>query len=584
MNNSKDRVTDRIYKGYFVPLIISAIGLAASNIVDSLVVGRHMGDAGLAALGLAAPLYMLFAVFYATFGIGGSILCTEEIGNGRKEQAVKRFRIMMELSIIIGLIFTILGFVAIKPVLFLLGTTPADGEIYQYTYQYVRALLITSPVFFINQPMYIFIRNDDDPGLAVAGYFVGNILDVCLCVLFVVGLEWGVQGSIYSTLIGQSVACVIYIFHFISKEHNLSVGLAGLDFNIIKESSVLGFASTSQYISQFLFIMLTNHIVGSKMPGYGVAVFNVVVNVSYIVLIFFNASCDALQPIGATFYGERNANGVKRIRALAVKSGMAGGCVLLAITIIFAKQVALMFGLQNEQAVYMGTVAIRIYCISAAAAGLNMIMAAYYQSIGREKLTYLINTLRCFALLIANMLICSAFANIWFWLFYPLTEVVTFIVMYVLRNKKVFASKVTMPAKDEIMVFEIHNEADLTPMYAGVEEFCEKHDAPIKKSMYISNTVEEVCCSIINNASDEDKDKLTIVVTISVEVGTEDFRLCIRDNALKFNPFDMKTAKISADDDDDDILAGLGIMMVKSKAKDFYYNRMQVFNTMIVVV
>lgn len=60
--------------------------------------------------------------------------------------------------------------------------------------------------------------------------------------------------------------------------------------------------------------------------------------------------------------------------------------------------------------------------------------------------------------------------------------------------------------------------------------------------------------------------------------------MCIRDNALAFNPFEMDTKKVELSDDDDDELASLGIMMAKSKAKEFYYRRYQNYNTLAIRV
>ena len=55
----------------------------------------------------------------------------------------------------------------------------------------------------------------------------------------------------------------------------------------------------------------------------------------------------------------------------------------------------------------------------------------------------------------------------------------------------------------------------------------------------------------------------------------------LRDNAVDFNPFDMKTGQ---DYDDAENLASLGIQMVKSKAKRFFYRRYAGFNTLTVEV
>ena len=56
----------------------------------------------------------------------------------------------------------------------------------------------------------------------------------------------------------------------------------------------------------------------------------------------------------------------------------------------------------------------------------------------------------------------------------------------------------------------------------------------------------------------------------------------VRDDATKFNPFEMDTDSISLDDDTG--LDAIGVKMIKSKAKEFFYRRYAGFNTLVVRV
>ena len=93
--------------------------------------------------------------------------------------------------------------------------------------------------------------------------------------------------------------------------------------------------------------------------------------------------------------------------------------------------------------------------------------------------------------------------------------------------------------------------------------------------------VEEICGAIVNNAFCDTEDIYLQITLIAYESGL--FELHIRDNASTFNPFEMKSKTISIEDSDEE-LDGLGVMMVKKKAKTFYYRRYQGFNTLTVCV
>ena len=57
----------------------------------------------------------------------------------------------------------------------------------------------------------------------------------------------------------------------------------------------------------------------------------------------------------------------------------------------------------------------------------------------------------------------------------------------------------------------------------------------------------------------------------------------IRNSAPYFNPLDMRMGKMSKDMQED-LLASLGVMLVRRQAKDFHYRNYQGFNVMTLVL
>lgn len=92
-------------------------------------------------------------------------------------------------------------------------------------------------------------------------------------------------------------------------------------------------------------------------------------------------------------------------------------------------------------------------------------------------------------------------------------------------------------------------------------------------------SVEEVCQAIIENAFRRKGDEYIQLTVCFEENGT--VVLHIRDNAVDFNPFAMKTGQNYENEED---LASLGIQMVKTKSKRFFYRRYAGFNTLTVEV
>jgi anti-sigma regulatory factor (Ser/Thr protein kinase) len=136
------------------------------------------------------------------------------------------------------------------------------------------------------------------------------------------------------------------------------------------------------------------------------------------------------------------------------------------------------------------------------------------------------------------------------------------------------------PVSDVVFSYLLDaNSTDISDLIAKAEAFCDENDASPKQIYYVTMCVEEVCQAIIENAFRREGDEY-IQLTLSLEKdGTT--VLHMRDNAVDFNPFAMKTGQ---DYENDENLASLGIQMVKAKSKRFFYRRYAGFNTLTVEV
>ena len=239
----------------------------------------------------------------------------------------------------------------------------------------------------------------------------------------------------------------------------------------------------------------------------------------------------------------------------------------------------MLFGLTGGVA----TQAVRTFGISVVFAILNMVMGYYYQAAEQIKRSFVINISRTLVMYIIFACVCGFVFPHEFWWFFALTEVSTFIIwgIYGLIKRNFLC----LPESDKEHQLEIaieNNDMALGPVIEQVEEFCEKWEADMKQTYYVTLTIEEICSSIITNAF-KDKSKyiqLNLIADETDEGNT--FTLHLRDNASSFNPFDLESKKMSKDDFSG--LDNIGILMVKEKAKSFFYRLYQGFNTLVIKV
>lgn len=413
--------TQKIFYRFFFPAVAASVCLGLANLADALCVGMMLGESALAAISLVSPIYMVFNVLDLGIAIGGSVTFAQLMGEGRVKQGVEVFRQMLVLALAVGIGLAVLGEIFLEPLLRLLGTDPSQGDVYTMTRDYAVRLIAAAPLFFLNMLFYYFIRCDDGERRASVGLAVSNLLDVGLSFVFVLGFGMGVNGAVYSTIAGVAVANLIYLPHFLKKSNILSLRLTRPEPGTMFQCYRTGFSSSSQYIWQFIFFLIINNLLISRHGESGLAVFNVVLNISYLVVGLFDGVGATIQPLAATFHGERNKKAERDTLHLALKWGGALGLVLLAVLAVFAPQVAALFGLSQEM-IGMGTLALRCYCAAGVGVGVSILLSAYWQSVGKERQTMVLTFLRSFAVYLLFAVPLAFGPLSFFWVVYPATE------------------------------------------------------------------------------------------------------------------------------------------------------------------
>lgn len=71
---------------FTIPMIIGNIAQQLYNTVDSIVVGKFVGDNALAAVGSASPIFNLLLVLFIGISVGTSVMVSQYFGARDREQ------------------------------------------------------------------------------------------------------------------------------------------------------------------------------------------------------------------------------------------------------------------------------------------------------------------------------------------------------------------------------------------------------------------------------------------------------------------------------------------------------------------
>lgn len=574
---NKDFFTPLMFKRQFAPAIISAIALSFADMADAIVVGQRMGVDGLAAISIAIPVFMVINVIMHGFGLGGAVKFSTHLSKAERKQALNSFQSVMTVAIAIGIILAIFCNIFLEQILFVLGTTPADNQVYLMTAEYVKIIASSIPVFFISYIMNYYLRNDDNEKLASLGFTIGNLTDLGLNIILVLILDLGVAGAAFSTVIGQALTILIYVIGLcINKKHNLTLEEFHVDIVSALSCFKVGLSTSFQYVYTLLFVIFANNALMRLMGSSGVAVFDIIQNTAFLVVYLYEAVTKGAQPIISTYHGEKNTSGMKNIKRLSIKISLGMGVLVSILIMAFPQLICMLFGINDAATQEIAFYALRVYAVSICFIGLNMMYTAFAQCVEDAKTAFFISTLRCAAVLFPVTILCYLLSDSFIWWLYPITELISLIVYFIYRKITYKDTETKEPVYSKIIA---NHGTEISTMVNEINEFCETWGASFKQSYFVSMTAEELCEAIVNNGFQNEKGY--IQVTVIAQENSE-YTLCVRDSAISFNPFDLHTNKVGEDDDYD--MAAIGILVIRKKAKKFFYRRYQGFNTLVVTI
>ncbi len=581
----------KMFLRMFPPSLISGLTLALANIADALVVGNRIGEAGLATIGLATPVYFVFNLLGIGYASGGGITHARLTAAEDRERALAHCRRLSAELLLTGVAIAVLGNLLTGALLTGLGAGTDVPLLRDLCRSYVQPLITATPLFFLNFLLYFFVLSDDNPGLASLGMSAGSILDLALNILFVLVMKKGVQGAVYATIIAQAGSVLILSVHLFSGRKGILRLKAILSVrtdrqkirHACRDSLKTGFSSSMSYLFQFLFLLIGNHLLlaagmkGTMDGELAVAVFDLVMSCSFVAISVYQAASEAMQPLAATFAAEHDRQSLRYLLKITVTVGLVSGLALAGAAALFAGPISSAFGLSGKTEQELAVRAVRIFLLSTPFSGVLKILISYDQSTGRIRTAAVGSFLRNAAFLLPVTLVLGIFLPSGFWWVFLITEVLSLAVLLPVRD---YRRKKTAGRGVPVMSMTMTNDnRELGIVMEAVEKFCGENEVPAGTAMQLQLAVEELCAVTIAQAF-SGKPEEYIRVTLAKERDSR-YVLHIRNSAPYFNPLDMKMEKARTDMTAE-VMDSIGVMMVQKKAKNLSYRNYQGYNVMTV--
>lgn len=217
---------------FALPVLGSNVLQSLNGSINSVWVGRFLGESALAATSNAN--LVLFLMLGTMFGIGmaATILVAQSVGARDLAEARRIVGTSAVFFFLVSAIFAVCGWIFVDDILGVLGT-PADAM--PLARQYLRIIFVAVPAMNLLSFVMTILRGAGDSRTPFAFMAVAVVLDIILNPLLIEGIgpfpKLGIAGSATSTLVGQTVSVVAIFILLYARKHPLR--LAGADLRLL---------------------------------------------------------------------------------------------------------------------------------------------------------------------------------------------------------------------------------------------------------------------------------------------------------------------------------------------------------------
>ncbi|MGI6178030.1 MAG: MATE family efflux transporter [Eubacterium sp.] len=362
-----------------VPAIAAMMMVLVYNLADTFFIGQTNNDYMVAAVNLATPVFLLFMSLGTLFGMGGSSLISRALGAGKPEYAKKVSSFCMWAGVAIGAVCSILLLIFAEPIAIMLG---ASTETLGYTKTYLSIVSLCGIFSIISNCYTNIIRAEGKSTTAMMGTLIGNLLNVVLDPLMILGFNWGVAGAAIATVIGNFAGALYYLIYFWRGKSILSIKLSDFSMKDKICSGVLSIGIPAALSS--IMMSISQIITDSRMSGYGdmaVAAYGVSAKVLMIVSLVGIGVGQGIQPLLGYCFGARNKERFQKSLRFSIFFAIILCVVITVICYVFAPEIVTVF-LTNETALSLGARFSRIMLTTAWLFGMFYVLMNALQAIG----------------------------------------------------------------------------------------------------------------------------------------------------------------------------------------------------------
>ena len=424
----------RLLMQYALPAIVAMVAASLYNMVDSIFIGQGVGALAIAGLAITFPFMNLSAAFGAAIGVGSCTFISMKLGQRDYGIANKILGNCMMLNIVVGLCFGGICLLFLDPILRFFG---ASDNTLPYARDYMQIILCGNVFTHLYFGLNAVLRSASKPRHAMYATIFTVVVNTILDPIFIYGLDLGIRGAAFATVLSQFLA-LSWQWRLFSNKNELlhfDYSLFRLDKPIVKNIIGIGISPFAMNACSCLVVIFVNTCLMKHGGDLAVGAYGIANRIGFVFVIVAMGVNQGMQPIAGYNYGAQNYDRLRKVVKLAISCATVVCTVGFLVAMFAAHPCARLFT-KDESLINLASTAIRMMMMMFPIVGFQIVVTSFFQSIGKAKVSMFLSLSRQLLFLVPALAIFSEIWGLWgIWSAMPFSDALATIVAAVMMKK-----------------------------------------------------------------------------------------------------------------------------------------------------
>ncbi|MFD2627467.1 MATE family efflux transporter [Oceanobacillus kapialis] len=347
LHNNSAIFSQRKYLNLAIPLIISGISTPILGAVDTAVIGRIPDPASIGGVAIGAVIFNTMYWLLGFLRTATSGFTAQAEGAGNQNEVLLAFLRPTLIALFFGLFFALIQKPILMVALFVIG---GNETVSALASDYFSIRIWGAPFILLSYVIIGWLIGREKVRLALAVQVFMNVLNIILDIYFVIGLEMGVKGVAYATLIAEVSAVSIGAFFILRTYKNSFSKISASVLLAVEPLKRMLLVNRDLFLRTICLLAMTGMFtsLGASMGEVVLAANAILLQIHYIIAYFFSGFANASSILIGKGIGSGNKLLYHRAYTLSASWGLGAAILSSFIIVLFGDMIVGIFTVLPE--------------------------------------------------------------------------------------------------------------------------------------------------------------------------------------------------------------------------------------------